>query len=389
VSGPGAGELLRSLGLLVDGPVVWGNQVPGRRPGIFLVETSTPLDDAPIDYDSIRRWLERVPELTVDGERPEPRDLAQRLAGFWLPGEPIVFIGRARKAVGGRVAAMYATPLGDARPNATGHWLKTIANPSLLRVWWADTDAHEEYEDELLTQFAARVPDAVAATRRDPTVILPFANLSRPTGEAKAHGIANSLRDPAAPAAGATQPAVGARKAAPARRPPAVRQPRRSTAKATSAPAPAPTYVSAAGMDELTSELEHLRANVRPGVINRVKTARELGDLRENADYEAARNEQSFVEGRIQSLEALLRSAVVVEGGGQTDAVRVGSAVVVEIDGESSTWHIVGSSEADPARGRISYASPVGQALVGRRAGDEVTAQLPRGELTIRVVEVA
>ena len=123
-------------------------------------------------------------------------------------------------------------------------------------------------------------------------------------------------------------------------------------------------------------------------MIDRVKTARELGDLRENAEYQEARREQSFVEGRIQALEALLRTAVVVEGGAGDGTVAVGSSVVVETDGEENTWQIVGANEADPGRGRISYASPVGQALMGRRAGDEVTAQLPRGELRLRLVEV-
>jgi transcription elongation factor GreA len=120
-----------------------------------------------------------------------------------------------------------------------------------------------------------------------------------------------------------------------------------------------------------------------------IARARELGDLRENAEYQEARREQSFVEGRIQALEALLRSAVVVEGRASDGTVAVGSSVVVEMDGEQSTWVIVGSNEADPARGRISYGSPVGQAMLGRRAGDEVVAQLPRGELRLRLLEVS
>ena len=146
--------------------------------------------------------------------------------------------------------------------------------------------------------------------------------------------------------------------------------------------------VSAAGADELKAELDHLRNVIRPAVIDRVKTARELGDLRENAEYQEARREQSFTEGRIQALEALLRTAVVVDGGASDGTVAVGSSVTVEMDGEQTTWQIVGANEADPGRGKISYASPVGQALMGRRAGDEVTAQLPRSELQLRLIEV-
>ena len=147
--------------------------------------------------------------------------------------------------------------------------------------------------------------------------------------------------------------------------------------------------VSAAGADELRAELEHLRNEVRPVVIERVKTARELGDLRENAEYQEARREQSFMEGRIQALEALLRTAVVVEGALGDGAVAVGSSVVVDMDGEQT--HLA-DRRAPTKPTRPAAASPtrrpVGQALLGRRAGDEVVAQLPRGELRFRLVEV-
>jgi len=125
----------------------------------------------------------------------------------------------------------------------------------------------------------------------------------------------------------------------------------------------------------------------RPQVISRVKHARELGDLRENADYEAARNEQSFLEGRIQSLQQLIDSAVIIAGD-RTGEVILGSTVVAEVGGDRTTFHIVGSTEASPADGRISNASPVGKALMGRRAGDEVVVKLPVGEVSYRIVEV-
>ncbi len=127
---------------------------------------------------------------------------------------------------------------------------------------------------------------------------------------------------------------------------------------------------------------------MRPLFIARFKAARELGDLRENADYEYARKEQSFVEGRIQALEQLIRTAVVIEQPGQSDVIRLGSTVEVESEGESQTYVIVGSSEANPVAGRLSHVSPVGRALVGARAGDEVVVELPVGSITYRVVEV-
>ena len=390
MSQPGASDLLRSMGLLVDGPARWGSPINSRRPGVFVIELAQPLAAAPIDSDALRRWLERVPGLRLDGERPSTHELARRLAGFWLPDEPILYVSRSRKTLGSRLAAMYATPLGDDRPNAGGYWLRALAELPQLRVWWAETDAHEEYEDELLNLVSARQPEEVAVGLFDSAVVLPFANLTAPTGGAKRHGIEDALRATADDGPSATASKPTAKRARASRSPATVAgQTTRARKAATSArPVPAPTYVSASGADDLRAELDNLRNAVRPVVIERVKTARELGDLRENADYEAARNEQSFVEGRIQTLEALLNSAVIVADSPVGDAVAIGSSVVVELDGETVSWQLVGSSEADPASGRISYASPVGQALLGRRVGDEVTAQLPRGQLRLRVMEV-
>ena len=127
------------------------------------------------------------------------------------------------------------------------------------------------------------------------------------------------------------------------------------------------THLTADGLKALESELEEMRTVTRPEVILRVKAARELGDLRENADYEAARNEQSFLEGRIRSLEQMVRSAVVIELD-RTGEVMLGSTVRVDMDGDEVTFHIVGSTEADPANGRISNQSPIGKAILGHRA---------------------
>jgi transcription elongation factor GreA len=146
--------------------------------------------------------------------------------------------------------------------------------------------------------------------------------------------------------------------------------------------------VSEQGREDLVAELEELRTNVRPAVIARVKAARELGDLKENADYEYARKEQSFMEGRIQTLEALIKMAVVVDPSAPTESIGLGSTVVVEVDGEEETYEVVGSLEADPAKGRISNVSPVGKALYGRRAGEEVTASSPGGSVIYRIKEI-
>jgi transcription elongation factor GreA len=145
--------------------------------------------------------------------------------------------------------------------------------------------------------------------------------------------------------------------------------------------------MTAEGLAALEAELGHLVSVKRPEVVERVKHARELGDLRENADYEAARNEQAFLEGRIRELERRLRTAVVIDGGA-AGVIVLGSTVRYEVDGEADELRIVGSTEADPLAGRISQASPVGKALLGRRAGDQVVVRTPAAETRYRILDV-
>lgn len=296
-----------------------------------------------------------------------------------MPTQHILYVGRSMRSIGARVAAMYATPLGDSKPHPGGHLLKTLLNVRSLRIWWAETEAHEEYEDELLNQFAARTGSA-----------LPFANETSPAGERKTHWLSNELREPPPPRSAAAQMADMRASDQKEKRAAARSRKLRVSTRPTgpSRPAPAPTYVSKEGHEELVTELDGLRTNVRPEIIARVKAARELGDLKENADYEYARKEQSFVEGRIQTLEATLKSAVIVDESASTEAVGLGSTVVVDVEGDTETYVVVGSLEADPARGRISSSSPVGKALFGRRAGEEVTAAAPGGSVVYRIKEI-
>ena len=138
----------------------------------------------------------------------------------------------------------------------------------------------------------------------------------------------------------------------------------------------------------LTAELAELRDNVRPQIIARVKAARELGDLRENGDYEYARKEQSFIEGRIQTLEHLLRTGVVIDQPVSNDVVHLGSKVELEHEGERVVYVIVGTAESNIPAGRLSNAYPVGRALLGARAGDQVVVQLSGGAVSYRVIRV-
>jgi transcription elongation factor GreA len=149
-----------------------------------------------------------------------------------------------------------------------------------------------------------------------------------------------------------------------------------------------PVYLSSNGIAGVRAELEQLTAVDRPEVVARIVAARELGDLRENAEYETARKDQSILEGRIEHLTALLRDAVRIEGSSTTH-VSLGTSVTVEDDQGEETYTIVGSHEASPSDGRISSTSPVGRALMGRRAGDTVTVTAPSGSFGLRIVALA
>ena len=188
---PSVADLLRSIGLDVDGPVRWGTRPNSRAPGIFAVEALTPEPSAHIDIDEVRRWLERVPDLRLDGERPTQSTLAARLRSFWLPDQMLLYVGRTAKSMSARVGSLYATELGHARPHPGGHWLKALHEHDKLRLWWADTDAQEEYEDALIAAFAEAVPAEAAAALPEGSPVLPWAKLNSPTGPARDTGISD------------------------------------------------------------------------------------------------------------------------------------------------------------------------------------------------------
>ena len=149
------------------------------------------------------------------------------------------------------------------------------------------------------------------------------------------------------------------------------------------------------GLEKLKAELEELTTTKRREVAERIKDAREYGDISENSEYDDAKNEQAMLESRIAALEEKLRSAVVVEPSELTnDIVQVGSLVKVKDGdtGKSESYTIVGSAEANPSEKKLSNESPVGRALIGHKAKEKVTVQLPNGknrELTIQKIEVA
>ncbi len=166
---------------------------------------------------------------------------------------------------------------------------------------------------------------------------------------------------------------------------------RRPTSPAVVAPPPshAAEALTIEGEARLRAELGELTLVKRPQVIARIRTAKEHGDLKENSEYHAAREEQSFLEGRVQAIEARLRTAVIVEAPTAGSRVGLGSVVTLDDDGEAVTYTIVGADESDPARGRISSSSPVGRALLGRDIGDQVAVATPAGETRYRILEIA
>jgi transcription elongation factor GreA len=150
-----------------------------------------------------------------------------------------------------------------------------------------------------------------------------------------------------------------------------------------------PAYLSKEKLAELRTELEDMVNVKRAEVAARIHEAKEHGDITENAEYEDAKNEQAFVEGRIQALSALIKNAVVIEENHSTTHVQIGSTVTIRSQDGKEIFTIVGSAEAAPADGKISNESPVGRALLGRKKGDEVTVSVPAGDYTYKILSIS
>lgn len=144
-----------------------------------------------------------------------------------------------------------------------------------------------------------------------------------------------------------------------------------------------------AGKEKLQQELEQLKTVKRKEVVERIKIARSFGDLSENSEYDSAKEEQAFVEGRITTLENMIRNAKIIqEDEASSGTVTLGRSVTfVELpDGDEETYTIVGSAEADPFEGKISNDSPIAKSLLGKKVGDQVSVQTPGGEMSVRIV---
>ena len=149
------------------------------------------------------------------------------------------------------------------------------------------------------------------------------------------------------------------------------------------------TYLTEEGLKSIQEELEYLKLTKRPEVINALKEARALGDLSENAEYDAARAEQATVEAKIVELEAMIEHAVIIKEV-NNGKVSIGNSVKIEYvdDGDTEEYSIVGSKEADPFNNKISNESPIAQAIIGKKVGDVCSVASPNGEYQVKILEI-
>ncbi|NWF65404.1 MAG: transcription elongation factor GreA [Chloroflexi bacterium] len=150
-----------------------------------------------------------------------------------------------------------------------------------------------------------------------------------------------------------------------------------------------PNYLTPEGEAKLIAELEELKGPRREELARRLRSAIQMGDLSENADYHKAKEDQGFLEGRIQEIEAILRNSVIIEKSASTDSVSIGSRVTIqEEDFDPETYHIVGPTEADPRQGKISHQSPIGIALMDKKVGQVAEAETPGGRIKFKILKI-
>ena len=150
------------------------------------------------------------------------------------------------------------------------------------------------------------------------------------------------------------------------------------------------SYLTAEGAERLQQELNYLKGPAREQLSMRLRSAIEQGDLSENADYISAKEEQGFMEGRIQELEQILSNHIIIDNMVlNTEEVGIGDHVTIQEDEfDPEKYHMVGPKEADPAHGRISHESPIGKALIGHKVGDVVTAETPNGSIRVKIIKI-
>lgn len=147
-------------------------------------------------------------------------------------------------------------------------------------------------------------------------------------------------------------------------------------------------YITKDGLEKLKTELHELKEVKVPEVAMRIKLARDLGDISENAEYDAAKHEQAIIEGKIKELEDIIKNSRIVTKDSSNGEVNVGSKVVVHIDGDEEEFHIVGALEANPTEKKISHESPLGSSLMGKKVGDKIEMEAPIGTVTYTILKI-
>ncbi len=152
---------------------------------------------------------------------------------------------------------------------------------------------------------------------------------------------------------------------------------------------PEPTYLTPEGEAKLKAELQDLKGPKREDLARRLRAAIQMGDLSENADYHKAKEDQGFLEGRIQEIEFILRNAVIIEKSANHGIVAIGCHVTIqEKDSPPETYHVVGMKEADPRNGKISNESPIGRAIMDHKVGDVVEVETPGGRVKFKILKI-
>lgn len=148
------------------------------------------------------------------------------------------------------------------------------------------------------------------------------------------------------------------------------------------------TFITEDGYKKLVEEYRSLKDVKRQEIASRIELAKSFGDLSENAEYTDARNEQAFNEGRILELETILKTATVIKQTSGGSTVTMGSKIRIKMDGKEQEFSIVGSQEADPVAGKISYESPMGKSFIGKKVGDKFEIEVPKGKIKIEIVAI-
>lgn len=197
-------ELFSAADLTPEGVVRWGTRLPTSQPGVYAVSLTDATDaidatrvEAPLDRLAFETWLRVRPELMLDGTRPTVEQLMERVGGFWLPDESVLYVGLAT-TLASRVQGYYRTPIGARRPHAGGYFLKLLTNLDELWVHYAPCADPDLAEDQMLMHFSSKVSNEAKAILMDPAHPFPFANLERPRGGRKAHGL-RGAREPRFP----------------------------------------------------------------------------------------------------------------------------------------------------------------------------------------------